>query len=197
MANNKDISTIIKNAVTCATKVCEFIEVLVADSTVIVNAADTTLSIVPVGFSTGIYLGTAYNISDPVIKHDNAIANKLITAWNKYECLITQLPVELFVEDLRAIPEYEELIAMKASEGGGFCKLAGKSLYSNYLLPIFTGLPTLNKDDRASIIIRRFDSNILLMEYHIYKKKMKKEFTLIFNTVDMNRSILEQQFTVY
>lgn len=193
----KDINSIIKDAVTCATKVCEFIEVLVADSTVIVNAADTTLSIVPVGYPTGIYLGTAYDISNPVIQHNNNIANKLLRVWNNYESLITRLPVELIVEDLRSIPEYEELIAMKASEGGGFCKLAGQNLQSNYLLPIFTGLPTLNKDDRASIIVRRFDNNILLMEYHIYKKKMKKEFSLIFNTVDMNRSLLEQQFTVY
>lgn len=193
----KDINSIIKDAVTCATKVCEFIEVLVADSTIIVNAADTTLSIVPVGYPTGIYLGTTYDISNPVIQHNNNIANKLLRVWNNYESLITRLPVELIVEDLRSIPEYEQLIAMKASEGGGFCKLAGQNLQSNYLLPIFTGLPTLNKDDRASIIVRRFDSNILLMEYHIYKKKMKKEFSLIFNTVDMNRSLLEQQFTVY
>lgn len=193
----KDINDLIKIYVTCATKVCEFIEVLVADSTIIINSADTVLSIIPVGYSTGIYLGTSYNISEPVIEKNSAIENKLFHMWNNYECLINKLPIELSIEDLRSIPEYENLINLKASDGGGFCKLAGNNLYSNYLLPIFTGLPILNKNDRAGITIRRFDSNILLMEYHIYKKKINKEFTMIFNTVDMNRSLLEQQFTIY
>lgn len=195
-----DLPNLIKNYVGCATKTCEFVEVLVANDTIIVNAADTTLSIIPVGYPTGINIGFSYdNLVDngfnpEAMVNNYIIYNKLINLWNSYEIMSNTLPIEATVDNLRIYDDYENLINMKASEGGGFYKIAGNDLYKNYLLPVFTGLPSLSKQDKAGIIVKRISREHLLMEYHIYKKKINKTFTMFFRTVDMNRNLVEERF---
>ncbi len=197
-----NIVDMIKTYVGCATKTCEFTEVLLADDTVVINAADTTLSIIPVGFSTGMMIGFSFNSvyeegwTYEKLTNNYLIYNKLINLWNIYESMSSNLPIEAYIENLREDNNFEDLIAMKASDGGGFYKIAGNELYQNYLLPVFTGLPSLSKQDKAGIVVKRIDRTTLLMEYHIYKKKINKEFTLFFRTVDMNRSLLEERFIV-
>ena len=195
-----DLPIIIKDYVSSVCKTADEIEVLISDNIIIINNDNTALSIIPLNLSTGLYVAFNYfeyissGISIPI--NNIFIFNKLLGLWQTYESMTNSCPIEANIEDLRSIPEYEELLALKASEGMGFFRIPGNQLYQNYLLPVFTGFPNLNKSDKVGIIVKRIDYGTLLMEYHIYKKKINKNFVMYFRTVDMNRKLIDEQFKI-
>lgn len=191
-----DLSLIIKDCVNSVTKSAEFIYVLIADDTIVIDTDDTSLSVIPLGMSTGVYSGFSYP-GDYITGNNRAIFNYVTKLWERYYQLSTLCVVEGCIPDLRSIPEYERLLNLKADEGGGFFKMPGNELYNNFIIPVFTGLPIINKQDKIGIAVKRIDRTSLLVEYHIWKKKLKTEFTLYFRTCDMNRLLLEEQFKIW
>jgi hypothetical protein len=189
-----DLTDIIKNSVSSVCRTAEFIYVVIANDTIIVDAADTTLSIIPIGFETGLYSGFMYPGDYTVNNPD--IFRYVMSKWELYDNLSRVSPVEGEISDLREDTKYESLLSRKADDGAGRYLIPGNELNQSFLLFVFTGMPILNKQDRIGIVVKRIDYGTLLMEYHIYKKKINKNIVLYFRTSDMNRKLLDEQFKV-
>lgn len=191
-----DLSSIIKDCVNSVTKSAEFIYVLIADDTIVIDTADTTLSVIPIGMKTGVYSAFSYP-GDYITGNNRAIFNHVAKLWEQYDQLARYCQIEGSIPDLRAIPEYEAMLALKADEGAGMFRMPGNQLYQGFVIPVFTGLPIINKQDGIGIVVKRINHGTLLMEYHIKKKKLKSEFVIYFRTCDMNRQLLEEQFKIW
>lgn len=196
---NLDLNPLIKEYVNSVPKPSinspmEFIYVVVANDVIIIDVSDTTLAFIPLDMCTNMYSGIVY--PGDIQKSDKRIFDHVLSLWEKYDQLVRYTPIEGSIEDLRAISDYENLISLKASDGAGFFMMPGNNLYQNFVIPVFTGFPGINAKDKIGVIVRRIDYKSLLVEYNIYKAKIKKNIKLYFTIMDMNRRLLDEQFTI-
>lgn len=84
----------------------------------------------------------------------------------------------VYEEDLRANQEFEYLLSRKASEGMKFFKI------DNYIIPVFSGFPNINKSDRVGITIYDLKDGYLLNELNIFKKKINKDIKMYYRTLN-------------
>lgn len=174
------------------------IYVLISDSIMVINNDNTTLSVVNIGFQTGMYTAFRYTPDNlgAYLNNDPMIFANMTAIWNKYETLSKQLPVLGEVPDMRMSEEFVKLLNLKSDDGAGFLKIPGNNVADEFLVPVFTGFPKLNKQDSVGLVVKRIDRCNLLMEYHIYKKKIKENIVIYFHVIDMNRRLVDEQFIV-
>ena len=172
----------------------EFTYVLVANDMVVIDVSDTSLAFIPLDMSTKIYSGISY--PGDIEKSNRNIFNHVSSLWEKYDQVTRYSPVVGAIPDLRLIPEYEKLLGLKATDGANMFIMPGNDLYQNFIIPVFSGFPAINAKDKIGVIIRRIDYKSLLVQYDIYKAKIKKNITLYFVIIDMNRRLLDEQFTI-
>lgn len=110
---------------------------------------------------------------------------------HKYQELTSIIhPNNLLYENINVMedPNFSELNNMKASSGAGF-------YYINIIdkiicIPVFPGLPLLNKSDQAYLAIYRGTiPTEYLVHYKINKKKLKTVYDIVFKVLDINRPI--------
>ena len=183
-----DWDTIVKGYVSAVCKSCGLIEVYIDNNIIIINMDDTALAVMSADLQLDTYKCFKYSTSKTT-PADISVANKLLTYFNRYTIDADCYPVVAEYDNLRSNEEYEKLLNLKADEGGGFFRLMGNELYTNYLVPVFAGFPNINKADKIGIVVRRMSYDTLLMEYHIYKKKVNKDITIYFRTLDLTRKL--------
>lgn len=110
--------------------------------------------------------------------NNQEVINRIYPLYTQYNSIINSTPV-LNIDNVRADPLFEELISMKADEGMKFYKV--NDLNGNvYAIPIFTGCPSLSKQDTADLAIYDFDYNKALVSYIINKKKINRVMRMNF-----------------
>lgn len=211
---NLDLRQFIKDAVSSVCRTAEFIECMIVGENLVINVANATLSIVPIGVDTTRYIAFQY---DPkkIMEDDkfsflspytedgsldlnkSNIRHKLTMMWNQYSLLSNGCEIVAHIPDLRLDPIFEQLISLKSAEGSKFYNIPGNNLYENFKIPIFTGFPTLNKGDSIGLTVKRIDHSTLLNEFYISKKKIKRDFIMYFRTLDIDRNLMDERFTVY
>lgn len=196
---NLDLNPMIKEFINSVPKPSinspmEFTYVLVSNDTVVIDISDSCLAFIPLDMNTNIYSGISY--PGDIAKSDKNIINHISLLWEKYDQLTRYCPVVGAIPDLRLIPDYEKLLGMKATDGASMFIMPGNDLYQNFIVPVFSGFPAINAKDKIGIVVRRIDYKSLLIQYDIYKAKIKKNITLYFIIMDMNRRLLDEQFTI-
>ena len=105
-------------------------------------------------------------------KYYNSISNYNIKIANK--------------ENLQDDPEFAKLMQLKSADGMKFFKLQNNSLYNNTFIPVFNGFPAIIKNDTLSVNV--YKDNIerySVIEYIIYKNKLKDYVKLYFRTLNI------------
>ncbi len=109
----------------------------------------------------------------------------------KYQEITSTInPANLLYENINVMedPNFSELNNMKASDGAGFYYI---NIIDKYIcIPVFAGLPLLNKSDKAYLSIYRGTlPSEFVVYYRITKKKLKTTYDIVFKVLDINRPI--------
>ena len=84
---------------------------------------------------------------------------------------------------------FQKLMELKAADGMKFYKVHGmiQNNIHTWFVPVFSGFPSLNKQDSADIIIKK-DTNYskyFIVNYHIFKAKIKKYIDVYFTAIEL------------
>ena len=98
--------------------------------------------------------------------------------------------IEVVAEEsnLEENPTYMQLMALKSSDGMKFFHLFSPKLNRNILIPVFTGLPKMNKQDRLSLAVYNYinennypiNYSMFLVKYTMFKKKFNRNIDICF-----------------
>lgn len=161
------------------------IDILICDDKMVICICDASLCIIDIGMNTNIY--TAFQYGNDWHESDKNIRSKVFAYWNTYDNICRYSPVIAEMDDLRSVEEYNSLLGRRANEGLGVYRMPSDILYQSVWIPVFTGFPVLVKQDKIGVQIRRIDDTSLLLQYNIYKHKLKKSITQWCRILDMNR----------
>lgn len=93
------------------------------------------------------------------------------------------------IDDLKSDPEFAELLTMKAADGMRFYKvptLNPNAQNKMFFVPVYSGFPNLAKSDNASIrIYNAIESNCSIVEYIIWRQKVKSYIHLYFRILNL------------
>ena len=92
---------------------------------------------------------------------------------------------------IREDPRFEECISVKATDGASFYFMNANN--TNPFIPIFSGLPILNKGDTIDLELYDIGNYNVLVRMIIYKKKLKNVYDLYYKILDVNRPIREMR----
>lgn len=87
-------------------------------------------------------------------------------------------------------PEFNRLLALKSGDGMQFYKILDYiNINKCYFIPIFTGLPNLNKNDTIDISIYKYleTPNHEVVSLDIYKKKINRYMSIRYRIIDLQR----------
>lgn len=110
---------------------------------------------------------------------------------SKYRNLISTInPQNLLYENINVIEDeaFQKLNNLRASDGSGFyyINLPEKTI----CIPVFGGLPLLNKSDTVCLdIYRGTIPTEYIVNYKVNKKKLKTTYDIVFKILDINRPI--------
>ena len=113
------------------------------------------------------------------------LANRLISLENFY-FNNHQLVLVAKEDNMRSNPEFEELLNLKSAEGMKFYKIKSLDFGREYLIPIFSGFPNMNKQDDISMEVYRTIDNFLVVRMIISKKKIGRDVDMIFRILCVN-----------
>ena len=92
---------------------------------------------------------------------------------------------------IREDPRFEECISVKATDGASFYFMNANN--TNPFIPIFSGLPILNKGDTIDLELYDIGNYNVLVRMIIYKKKLKNVYDLYYKILDVNHPIREMR----
>ena len=198
-----ELKDLIINYIKAITKTSDNIEVLVCGNLMIINVDNTSLSIIPIEYDTGVLFSCVYKdilgIEDPKIFDSmkkpmsapmTIMDKKILGYYHDYIESVKHLPIVAQYDTLRGNDQYEELLALKSTDGARFFRLIGDDPTKVYHIPVFTGFPNLSKTDKIGIVVYSFGDGVLLCQYNIYKKKINKNITQFFRILDLNREVM-------
>ena len=136
--------------------------------------------------------GTIDELKEDEYIVDTQLSNYMISIYNDkiYSSINNSNKLLASHPELRGVDEFEKCISVKASDGAVFYKVAGIDPNETYLVPIFAGFPNLNKSDKIGISINQFgDTDNLLINFNIFKKKINRNINMYFRTINLVRRI--------
>lgn len=116
--------------------------------------------------------------------HDVFLHNNLIDAYNLYIEFMNTRSIVASDCKLRDNEEFEKLLSLKSDQGMRFYKLPG--IDTTYLIPVFSGFPSLNKGDEIGIEVYDLLDGHLLNKMIISKKKINRDILLLYRTLKLN-----------
>ena len=167
--------------------------VLVEGNKVIIVVDDTVLFMALLkGVEPNIYPTISFNYAS-IYEFENPnecindvmLANRLISLENFY-FNNHQLVLVAKEDNMRSNPEFEELLNLKSAEGMKFYKIKSLDFGREYLIPIFSGFPNMNKQDDISMEVYRTIDNFLVVRMIISKKKIGRDVDMIFRILCVN-----------
>ncbi|MBR6289172.1 MAG: hypothetical protein IKR19_07555 [Acholeplasmatales bacterium] len=87
--------------------------------------------------------------------------------------------------NLRDDPEFEDLINMKSDKGMKLYKIPGFDKNKVYMIPVFSGFPSLNKQDTADVEIYEYNQTSVIVSMKIFKKKLNRDVYMIYKILDI------------
>ena len=91
-------------------------------------------------------------------------------------------------DNLRGDQVFEDCINAKATEGATFYFMKANNNTTPFI-PVFSGLPILNKNDNIKIDLYDCGAYNVLVHMNIFKKKLANPYDLYYKILDVNRPI--------
>ncbi len=86
--------------------------------------------------------------------------------------------------DLQDDPKFMAMATAKASEGAGFYFI--NTSIATVCTTVFPGLPSLQKSDSVELKVYNVDDGKLLINYTIFKKKLKVTYDIYYKIINVN-----------
>ena len=116
--------------------------------------------------------------------NDLFLSDDMYSLYCYYNNTLCRLPIA-HIADARGDEKFEELLQLKASDGMKFYHMLGKDM-NTYLIPVFSGLPNLSKQDKLDIYLYDLQNAYLLVDMHIFKKKLNREISVRYRILKLN-----------
>lgn len=167
-------------------------EVLItSDNSLVIFTRDTVMYITKlVNINPGFTIAFSYAQSKDLEEDEMYIAINPESLLQKYRYYISSMqPMNLIGEelDIRGREDIDKLLALKSADGAKFYKLRNIHDWNLvYTVPFFAGLTSLNKDDTFGIRLYDLRDGYYLLQYVVFKKKIKREILInlrIFNLI--------------
>ena len=115
--------------------------------------------------------------------------NNTINVIHKYYELRSQMYNKVY-ENLSIMEDekFNEYINVKTTDGANFFFVHTNNGKSPFI-PIFNGLPNLNKNDTVTLELFNVIDNVYLVKMNIFKKKYNLSYELIYRILDVNRPL--------
>ena len=164
---------------------------ITSDNTLVIFTRDTVMYITKLlNINPGFIIAFSYIGSKDLEEEDmyDAINPEYLVQKYQYYNSFMQ-PMNLIGEelDIRGREDIDELLALKSADGAKFYKLRNIHNWNIvYTVPFFAGLTSLNKDDTFGIRLYDLRDGYYLLQYVIFKKKIKREILInlrIFNLI--------------
>ena len=120
--------------------------------------------------------------------YDEEVTFRLYNTIAKYFSKENQNNLLSYSVNLESDESFSSFKNMKAGDNLKFYKMSGNTPENTYFVPIFSGFPSLNKDDKLNIFVYDMNNGIhFLNVMDIYKKKIKRNIKIYFVTIDINK----------
>ena len=81
---------------------------------------------------------------------------------------------------------YNKLLGLKSADGMDFYKLASPDFSKNFMIPVASGFPTINKNDNVTIEVYDYPvATQFLVDMTIFKKKFNRDIHMVFKILDI------------
>ena len=123
------------------------------------------------------------------IWQDDSVVDDVVTTWHRTTLGAGSQTCIYEEEYLEENPNFMGLALSKASDGVGFYFMR-TVLTKNLMIPVFSGFPLISKGDKVSIKLYMGQiKNRYMVEFKIFKKKIKSEYLMYYNILDINRDL--------
>jgi hypothetical protein len=95
-------------------------------------------------------------------------------------------------DNLREDQKFEDCINVNATDGASFYFMNANNNTSPFI-PVFSGLPILNKNDKLKIELYDCNNHNVLVRMIIFKKKLNIPYDLYYKILDVNRPIRDMK----
>jgi hypothetical protein len=95
-------------------------------------------------------------------------------------------------DNLREDQKFEECINVNATDGATFYFMNANNNTTPFI-PVFSGLPILNKNDKLKIELYDCNNHNVLVRMIIFKKKLNIPYDLYYKILDVNRPIRDMK----
>ena len=119
---------------------------------------------------------------------DNSVIDKVLSKYKEFKDIELNNNKIYEREGLRDDSEFEKRILAKAPDGASFYFVHTNNGTVPFL-PIFNGLPILNKGDNVNLELYEIGKYNILVRMIIYKKKLNNLYDLYYKLLDVNRPI--------
>ena len=163
---------------------------ITSDNSLVIFTRDTVMYITKLlNINPGFTIAFSYANSKD-LEEDEYVPINPDQLFKKYQYYIYSMQsLNLIGEelDIRGRKDIDELLALKSADGAKFYKLRNIHDWNLvYTVPFFAGLTSLNKDDTFGIRLYDLGDGYYLLQYVIFKKKIKREILInlrIFNLI--------------
>lgn len=187
----KQTKEIIKTLVGSKSEILNSIKVMITrENTLVIIVLDTSIySVDLIGFIETNPIGFYYRdiISDDQVVINHSVFNEVSSYYSFYINFLNNTPLA-YEDNIRENNEsFEEYTSLKSADGAKFYKLKNlNNINISYIVPIFSGFPSLNKQDELSIYIYDLmDNTHVMVNLRVNKKKLKRTVNIYYRTLDL------------
>ena len=161
----------------------EWTKVLVTETnTLVIILSDTLLYQIPLKGITDSYPPVAFIYSkiykfedENACINDEFLAGNIAQTLNSYNNMSISCPIVAQNSDLRTDEKFEELVSLTSGEGLKYYRMTGVNPNNTFLIPMFSGFISLNKQDTIGMTVYDIHGGFLLLRMNIFKKKINRE----------------------
>ena len=135
-----------------------------------------------------------HNLMDnfSAIVEDQYTLNRVLEKYRELKA-IELYNNKIFEDDnLREDQKFEECVNAKATEGASFFFMNANNNTTPFI-PVFSGLPILNKNDKLKIELYECGAYNVLVRMIVFKKKLNIPYDLYYKILDVNRPIRDMK----
>lgn len=137
-------------------------------------------------------LAYCYNSCSPeqptMCSHDTLLEMHLKNIYQKYSYDINGGGAKLVAakQNIISTGDFNDFMQMKSKDGCRFYRMMGLNMNKIYMIPYFSGFPSLTSKDDLSISVFDIGNKQLVISESIYKKKLNHSITMIFRSLDIS-----------
>lgn len=165
---------------------------ITGDNTLVIIVQETAMYLVKIeniqpGFMIGFEFSDIMDLAEDEYIPNIFTLNYVSRIYNFYHSFMIPDNILAYEENLRDNPDFEMLLGLKSADGAKMFQIHGNNIGESYFVPIFSGFPSMNKNDKIDIVIYDMKDGNFLVSMNIFKKKINNHIRLCFKTINLSR----------